>query len=44
MTSSEPQRRRCLPIEQWPAPDRKTLAVAAHRRGGLLEEDGLAAN
>lgn len=43
MTSSEPQRRRCLPIEQWPAPDRK-LWVAAHRRGGLLEEDGLAAN
>lgn len=43
MTSSEPQRRRCLPMEQWPAPDRE-LWVAAHRRGGLLEEDGLAAN
>jgi integrase/recombinase XerD len=43
MTGSEGQRRRCLPVEQWPAPDREAW-VAAHRRGGLLEEDGLAAN
>jgi integrase/recombinase XerD len=43
MTSSERQRRRCLPVEQWPAPDREAW-IAAHRRGGLLEEDGLAAN
>jgi site-specific recombinase XerD len=38
---SEP--RRCLPVEQWPARDREAWE-AAHRRGGLLDDDGLAAN
>jgi integrase/recombinase XerD len=34
--------RRCLPLAEWPEPDRAAWA-AAHRRGGLLDEDGLAA-
>lgn len=34
--------RLCLPIEAWPAPDRDAWA-AAHRRGGLLDDDGAAA-
>jgi len=33
--------RLCLPVLDWPAPDRKAWD-AAHRRGGLLDEDGLA--
>ena len=35
--------RRCLPLAEWPEPDRAAWA-AAHRRGGLLDEDGLAAS
>jgi integrase/recombinase XerD len=35
--------RRCLPIAEWPEPDR-TAWAAAHRRGGLLEDDGFAAS
>jgi integrase len=35
--------RRCLPVAEWSAADRAAWA-AAHRRGGLLDEDGLAAN
>src|ERR1700722_4746092 len=34
--------RRCLPMAEWPEPDR-TAWAAAHRRGGLLEDDGSAA-
>ena len=34
--------RRCLPVAEWPAPDRAAWA-AAHRRGGLLDQDGHAA-
>jgi len=34
--------RRCLPLVQWPEGDRAAW-VAAHRRGGLLDDDGLAA-
>jgi site-specific recombinase XerD len=34
--------RRCLPVAEWPVPDRDAWA-AAHRRGGLLDDDGLAA-
>jgi integrase len=34
--------RRCLPMAQWPEGDRAAWA-AAHRRGGLLDDDGLAA-
>jgi integrase/recombinase XerD len=34
--------RRCLPIAKWPEPDRNAWA-AAHRRGGLLDQDGQAA-
>src|SRR5438874_3854454 len=34
--------RLCLPVSDWPAPDRKAWDTA-HRRGGLLEDDGLAA-
>jgi integrase/recombinase XerD len=33
----------CLPVSAWPAPDREAWD-AAHRRGGLLDDDGLAAN
>ena len=33
--------RLCLPISEWPALDREAWQ-AAHRRGGLLEDDGLA--
>jgi integrase/recombinase XerD len=32
---------RCLTLEHWPEQDRLCW-VAAHRRGGLLEDDGLA--
>jgi integrase len=35
--------RRCLPLECWPLPDREAWE-AAHRRGGLLDEEGLAVN
>ena len=35
--------RRCLPVADWPEPDREAWA-AAHRRGGLLDDDGLAAS
>jgi len=35
--------RLCLPIDEWPPDDRKAWA-AAHRRGGLLDDDGLAAD
>jgi integrase/recombinase XerD len=35
--------RRCLPVAQWPEADRAAWA-AAHRRGGLLDDDGLAAS
>jgi integrase/recombinase XerD len=35
--------RTCLPLCDWPAPDREAWD-AAHRRGGLLNDDGLAAN
>ncbi len=35
--------RRCLPVAQWPEPDR-TAWAAAHHRGGLLDDDGLAAS
>jgi integrase/recombinase XerD len=34
--------RRCLPVAQWPEADCAAWA-AAHRRGGLLDDDGLAA-
>jgi len=34
---------RCLPLEGWPVMDRLAWK-AAHRSGGLLEDDGLAAN
>ncbi len=34
--------RRCLPLAQWPEGDRAAW-MAAHRRGGLLDDDGLAA-
>jgi site-specific recombinase XerD len=35
--------RRCLAVAQWPEPDRIAW-MAAHRRGGLLDDDGLAAS
>ena len=35
--------RRCLPVAEWPAIDCAAWA-AAHHRGGLLENDGLAAD
>jgi hypothetical protein len=35
--------RRCLPIEAWPTCDRDAW-VAAHHRGDLLDDDGLAAH
>jgi integrase/recombinase XerD len=35
--------RRCLPMAEWPEPDRAAW-TAAHRRGGLLDDDGLAAS
>jgi integrase/recombinase XerD len=35
--------RRCLPVIKWPDTDRAAWA-AAHRRGGLLDDDGLAAS
>jgi integrase/recombinase XerD len=35
--------RRCLPVREWPQPDRAAWD-AAHRRGGLLDDDGLAAS
>lgn len=34
--------RRCLPVGRWPAMD-QTAWIAAHRPGGLLEDDGRAA-
>lgn len=33
----------CLPVCDWPPPDREAWD-AAHRRGGLLDDDGLAVN
>ena len=33
----------CLPVSDWPIPDREAWD-SAHRRGGLLDDDGLAAN
>jgi integrase/recombinase XerD len=36
-------RRRCLPVFEWPDADRAAWA-AAHHRGGLLDDDGLAAS
>ena len=33
----------CLPVSDWPLTDREAWN-AAHRRGGLIEDDGLAAN
>jgi hypothetical protein len=35
--------RRCLPVVEWPDSDRAAWD-AAHCRGGLLDEDGLAAD
>jgi len=35
--------RRCLPVAQWPETD-CTAWAAAHRRGGLLDDDRLAAS
>jgi integrase len=35
--------RLCLPLSDWPLTDREAWD-AAHRRGGLLDDDGLAAN
>lgn len=35
--------RLCQPVDEWPTPDRRAWA-AAHRRGGLLDDDGLAAD
>ncbi len=35
--------RRCLPVADWPEVDRAAW-IAAHRRGGLLDDDGLAAS
>jgi integrase/recombinase XerD len=35
--------RRCLPMAEWLEPDRAAW-TAAHRRGGLLDDDGLAAS
>ncbi len=35
--------RRCLPVADWPEGDRAAW-TAAHRRGGLLDDDGLAAS
>jgi site-specific recombinase XerD len=35
--------RLCLPVAQWPEADRAAW-TAAHRRGGLLDDDGLAAS
>jgi len=35
--------RLCLPVEAWPPLDRDAW-VAAHRHGGLLDDDGLAAH
>ena len=43
MTDVDGTVRRCLPRAEWPEPDRAAWA-AAHHRGGLLEEDGLAAS
>lgn len=43
MSESEPRQLLCLPLEEWPAGDRAAW-IAGHRRGDLLEEDGLAAN
>jgi integrase/recombinase XerD len=37
------QRRRCLPVADWPIRDREAW-MAAHRHGGLLDEGGLAAD
>jgi hypothetical protein len=37
------KRRRCLPIESWPEPDRSAWA-AAHRKGSLLDDAGGAAS
>jgi integrase/recombinase XerD len=40
---TEASARRCLLLSEWPALDYAAW-VAAHRRGGLLHEDGLAAS
>ncbi len=42
MTDADGTFRRCLPVAEWPEPDR-TAWAAAHHRGGLLDEDGQAA-
>jgi hypothetical protein len=43
MTDSDRTVRRCLPLAEWPESDRLAWA-AAHHRGGLLDDDGLAAS
>jgi hypothetical protein len=43
MTELDGTVRRCLPLAEWPEPDRAAWA-AAHHRGGLLDDDGLAAS
>ena len=43
MTDADGTVRRCLPLAEWPEPDRVAWA-AAHHRGGLLDDDGLAAS
>jgi integrase/recombinase XerD len=42
MTDVDGTVRRCLPLAEWPEPDRVAWP-AAHHRGCLLDEDGLAA-
>jgi integrase/recombinase XerD len=41
MTDADRTVRRCLPLAGWPEPDRAAWA-AAHHRGGLVDDDGLA--
>ena len=43
MTDADRTVRRCLPLAEWPGPDRAAWAAAHHRRG-LLDDDGLAAS
>jgi DNA invertase Pin-like site-specific DNA recombinase len=43
MTDADRTVCRCLPLAEWPEPDRAAWA-AAHHRGGLLDDDGLAAS
>jgi integrase/recombinase XerD len=43
MTELDGAVRRCLPLSEWPERDRAAWA-AAHHRGGLLDDDGLAAS